>query len=734
MGRGASGGRENGGDDGKIARLPGVRARAGASTLQSETEARVFFRHYWPIIIASLASLAWLGVAGWWVAGRLPEGGVADLNLGEAAGLVSGIVSPLVIVWLAALVYLRTDPLRGYRLDLAHALDELLSPVDAAESRVDGLVARLKRQIEHLEAASDIASDRLGHLERRFQGQIGDLFTATTGAEKAAETITFRLSAERQSLNDVRRQIEATAQGSLEGLAELRRDLRETAATARQDAAAAGESLRAEARTLSEVIKEAVAETGGLAGRLESLTGTIRSVLNETSEGIGALSNAANDAEARLVARMAGMERETSRLCQLLGERGRALEEEAKRRAADLQATAETFAATATHARDEANATISRIDAGREALLGAISTLSDALQTFEGVIGAAAKTLADNDDHLQSSRALVGAMRNDIADALATTRQALDEAIAHWRRDLRQASEQLAIETKDAVDLAAVNLSDIEEIVSSVEKASATIESDLQRIETAAKRSAKEFSSAQGTLMTDGDQMLARLREISEEMRLAGDRAQSHLTAITGEGEAALARALTSARTIKADGERIVAATARLGEETDTFRSAIDNRLSALEERLERVRGQMMAAESQMQTLDARASHDGARRFGRAAETIIESLQAAAIDIDRLLANDVSDEHWQKFLKGDRGLFVRRALKLGDRASRRRIRDRYGADSDFRRHVETFLKGFEELMTEVDKVDPKGALSVTLVSSQIGRLYVLLAQTVGRLA
>src|SRR5690606_21945565 len=97
----------------------------------------------------------------------------------EAASLVAGIATPLVVLWLAALVFLRTDPTREQRLALNQGLLDLLAPVEQAERRINAMTQRLKKQIEAVEAASDIASDRLGHLESRFQTQINELFTAT---------------------------------------------------------------------------------------------------------------------------------------------------------------------------------------------------------------------------------------------------------------------------------------------------------------------------------------------------------------------------------------------------------------------------------------------------------------------------------------------------------------------------------------------------------------------------
>ena len=54
--------------------------------------------------------------------------------------------------------------------------------------------------------------------------------------------------------------------------------------------------------------------------------------------------------------------------------------------------------------------------------------------------------------------------------------------------------------------------------------------------------------------------------------------------------------------------------------------------------------------------------------FARRASLLIEQLNSASIDLTRTLAPDVSDSAWAAYLKGDRGVFTRRAVRLLDAA------------------------------------------------------------------
>jgi hypothetical protein len=52
---------------------------------------------------------------------------------------------------------------------------------------------------------------------------------------------------------------------------------------------------------------------------------------------------------------------------------------------------------------------------------------------------------------------------------------------------------------------------------------------------------------------------------------------------------------------------------------------------------------------------------------------LIESLNSTAIDVTKILSNEVTDGEWAAYLKGDRGVFTRRAVRLLDNSQAREI-------------------------------------------------------------
>lgn len=119
--------------------------------------------------------------------------------------------------------------------------------------------------------------------------------------------------------------------------------------------------------------------------------------------------------------------------------------------------------------------------------------------------------------------------------------------------------------------------------------------------------------------------------------------------------------------------------------------------------------------------------------FARRVALITESLNSNSIDIAKALSSEVTDTAWASYLRGDRGIFTRRAVRLIDSSEAREITELYDADSDFREHVNRYIHDFETMLRTLLSTRDGNAVSVTLLSSDMGKLYVVLAQALERL-
>lgn len=118
--------------------------------------------------------------------------------------------------------------------------------------------------------------------------------------------------------------------------------------------------------------------------------------------------------------------------------------------------------------------------------------------------------------------------------------------------------------------------------------------------------------------------------------------------------------------------------------------------------------------------------------FARRMALITDSLNSAAIDISGALSAEVADTAWDAYLKGDRGIFTRRAVRLIDNGGARDIAELYQRDDIFKANVSRYIHDFEAMLRATLSTRDGHVLSVTMLGSDMGKLYVVLAQAIQR--
>jgi hypothetical protein len=146
---------------------------------------------------------------------------------------------------------------------------------------------------------------------------------------------------------------------------------------------------------------------------------------------------------------------------------------------------------------------------------------------------------------------------------------------------------------------------------------------------------------------------------------------------------------------------------------------ALGDTASAIEDRIEAARIEREEKEHE--------------NFSRRVALLIESLNSTAIDVTKILSNEVTDSAWAAYLKGDRGVFTRRAVRLIDATEAREIARHYEEEPEFREQVNRYIHDFEAMLRRVLADRDGSPLGVTILSSDMGKLYVALAQAIERL-
>ncbi len=117
--------------------------------------------------------------------------------------------------------------------------------------------------------------------------------------------------------------------------------------------------------------------------------------------------------------------------------------------------------------------------------------------------------------------------------------------------------------------------------------------------------------------------------------------------------------------------------------------------------------------------------------FARRVSLLIDSMHSASIDVGKILSDEVDDKAWSAYLKGDRGVFTRKAARLMGGAEARAIDAHYETDLEFQQSVNRYVHDFEAMLRRVTADRDGGAMAVTLMGSDMGKLYAALAQVAG---
>ncbi len=153
----------------------------------------------------------------------------------------------------------------------------------------------------------------------------------------------------------------------------------------------------------------------------------------------------------------------------------------------------------------------------------------------------------------------------------------------------------------------------------------------------------------------------------------------------------------------------------------------------------DRLTQQMISLGQTASALEAHIEHTGtdqrekdSEAFARRVALLMDSMNSAAIDVGKILSDEIDDKAWDSYLKGNRGVFTRRAVRLLGGGEARAIRTHYDSDMEFQHSVNRYVHDFEAMLRRVLAERDGGMIAVTLMSSDMGKLYAALGQAVDR--
>ena len=102
-------------------------------------------------------------------------------------------------------------------------------------------------------------------------------------------------------------------------------------------------------------------------------------------------------------------------------------------------------------------------------------------------------------------------------------------------------------------------------------------------------------------------------------------------------------------------------------------------------------------------------------------------------DIANAVDADIAAEVWMRYNKGERGIISRSIYNREGQVTFEQVQRRYENDTTFRHIVDRYLADFERMLHDASKADPKGRTVQSHLTSETGRIYLVLGHASGRL-
>lgn len=617
--------------------------------------------------------------------------------------------------------------------------------VSALSGKIGTTLAGFETQLQNVEQAARARFASLSEQSDTFRVELESReVDALAAMRKRSDNLRQSVISMAEELADQETAQIGHLQMRLDTLREGSADVTSSFSQAQDDAL---DKLRAKKSEFQEEITEVVS-------RLDQLD---QQAINASRDRVKALHVEATDFDDRIASRNARFEEEMARrqngletreaqasevlaqrlteLDDMLAERSEAQSERLEKLVAhgtDVSSKLEELNSLLSSISEQAEATQNVLDAGT-------TGFGERVTSLRGELDASGQTIGEL---TESGIRLLEIIQSGAREARDTLPAAVDKASARLGE-----IEQQAVALRQSVDTAherSVGLSDYVIAASEgLSKADEQVASLSDRLADTSSESLTRISNlrgALGALSEESDRVGAQVSEnlqsaISELERAAqnafaaiesgsGERLEALASEIGAKASAAIERSLRSEG--DAAVERLEEASTRAN---DTARATTAN----LRDQLVKVNELAGNLEERVSRAREQAHEQVDNDFARRMALITESLNSNAIDIAKGLSQDVSDTAWAAYLKGDRGIFARRTVKLLDNVESREIMDLFEADHDFREHVNRYIHDFEAMLRNVLSTRDGNALGVTLLSSDIGKLYVALAQSIERL-
>jgi hypothetical protein len=704
--------------------------------------------------LLALLAVAWLAFSAWSAGRSLSGQALASPAFAQWIALTAAPLGLLGLLWLMfgrtrrkeaerftrSVVTMRTEArsleallevlsqrIQDSRIELTMIAQHLMQLGDEATGKLGGITRefdtsseRLLRHGEALDRAAEAARNDIAVL-------LEDLPRAEETARGVAEQLRSVGSESTNKASQLGQQVSALAERTMdadriicEATDRLAARLAEIDVAGTSAAACVGEAQGAFQGSLDVLLDRAStgldeirsgidAQAAAVAALVEQASAGIGKAGAEASESLASNIERANNSMEGLSNRVAEQDRSSQRMLAEI-DRGLALIDQ---RFAELAANgdqrANHFLESLTRARTE----LDNLAAEAGTQDSAIGSLAERTEVLRASINRLASEIRDG----------VGTMMGEAqgsADRLLASAGAIRPEIGWIREAAIEASDRISAtggQIAEQQDRFAALLASVDDGVGMAQSKLSELASVMVQVE----REANSLSSETGPAL------VSALLQVKEAAAHAAERAREAIENVIPESAGKLSHQTREAleRAIRESVEE------RLRDVENVAARAVESARAASD----RLTQQMLTLGQTAHALERHIEQTGKEQrekdseaFARRVSLLIDSMNSAAIDVGKILSDEIDDKAWDSYIKGNRGVFTRRAVRLIGGSETRGIKTHYDSDPEFQQSVNRYIADFEAMLRRVMAERDGGIIAVTLVSSDMGKLYAALSQ------
>ena len=700
-----------------------------------------------PLLLSALVGACWTGFFLWanrdiFTTMPTPKAGI---------DLLTQWCLPIITIGIAYLLYMRNSTREANRF--AEVGQSLRTESELLETR-------LKTVNNELSVAREFLSQESRELESLGQQSASKLTTAAGLIKKSLDDGLGKM----QKLDEVG----GTAFNNLEQLREHLPVVISTAKDVTNQIGNAGRTAQTEMTAMVATLKT-IAKAGTSAEEsIESLTS--KSVLAAEKLAVEAerikisLAEQLHEAEAGSVELASLLQTTTAQTIGAIHETRAQLATDASESATAMRAELDALEAALANAGTVADSEEARLKALADNLNQNISDIVENMKNLDDESGEKTAKLAFAMNAMeQNSAALQQSLENGygVADgmiermeslliALDSSAREMDETLpAAFERVSEKSQESLALYSQIAREArkAQEDAGRVAQQVAQTDHSISEQQQQMRRLRETGDEASQsivqqiaDISEAIQTVRTEnealaesaGEKMISALLRVKETAKQASEHSRQALeNSIAGSSEAFEKMSEDALNRIIDD--KIASIAPKLEKAVSSAVATTETTAAHLTEQLAAIEDMTIKLEQRILFAREKAEQSSDENFTRRVAQLTESLNSISIDVGKILSNDVTDMEWAAYLKGDRGIFTRRAVRLLDSSEVREILAQYSGNDEFREHVNRYIHDFEAMLRGVLATRDGSAVSVTLLSSDVGKLYVALAQAIERL-